>query len=418
MTSTANTRLLAPMTHRDYRLYFFAFALVLVACSAAKPQVVELDPIEIKADDQKRAYIRDFDLLTSEASQRRESGDHAEAVRLYLIVIKEFPKAPHLSAIHYNCGLSFMQLKDHAKAAEQFALARKLAHGTRDARDALFLQAEAEEAAEHWQAAADIYKAALEDPAMQEEIGGVLGLLDELEATARLGLMLRKLGDPQRADVALRRVERIYSDHRDVNVVAESVWVARALFERGDIYRELFATIRFKLPVERMERDLEDKANLFLKSENAFYHCVRLHHRNWSLAAGFQIGALYATLISDIDNAEVPPEVTERMADVYRDELWKHTEKLAKRATVIYKKNIELAISLGEKDGDWARKSQEGLAQMEKMIEVSNERKARVAKQEAAEATAASLPQDPTPVAQKPQSGKKHPPKKAALGVK
>lgn len=359
--------------------------LLTTACGAAQRasdrDVVQLETIEIKADrggGKTLIYVRDHDALVEQAMAAFQAEHWADAVRLYDILLKEFPNTPGLGAIAHNCGLALQNMGMHKEAAGRFAMARKQHAGTRHARDALFLQAESLELAGDVTGAAMLYRDVLDDPATQAQIGGELGILDALEAAARMGLNWRAAAEIKQADDAFRRVERLYNDHRDVQVVGESEWVARAAFERGELYRELFASIRFKLPVERMKRDLEDKANLFLKAENSYYHCVRLHHKHWSLAAGHHIGGLYTRLIDDIDNAEVPPEIGEQLADVYRDELWNHTEKLAKRALIIYRKNIELGKTLGAAESDWVSQSETGLSRMMDTIERNQARRARL----------------------------------------
>ncbi|MSP91794.1 MAG: hypothetical protein EXR79_08340 [Myxococcales bacterium] len=375
------------------------------ACGAARPHVVELDPIELKADrsgTQLLVYVRDFSQLVEEAGAKMAAGESAEAARLYDLAVAEFPDRPGVYAVRYNAGLCWLKVGRPDLAADRFADAMQRAAGTRHARDALFLYAEALDAAERPADAARVYRGALDDPGVQASIGGPLGLLDELEATARAGIAFRRAQDSARADEAFKRVERLYQDHRDVQLVAESEWVARALYERGEIYRELFAGIRFKLPIERMKRDLEDKANLFLKAESAYFHGVRLHHRTWSIAAGYEIGNLYQRLIEDIETAEVPDEVTGTLVDEYRDELWNHTEGPAKRALIIYRKNIDLCKQLGEASSDWAARSEAGLRRMEELIETATERRARLIQDRATAAGVAPTPASGNPTTAAP----------------
>ncbi len=369
--------------------FWLSLLFLTTACGAAqrnpdgasRRDVVELDPIEIKTDrgsGKPLTYVKDHDAIVDQAMAEFHAEHWANAVRVFDILLKEYPNTPGTGAIAHNCGLALQNMGMHKEAAGRFGVARVQNTGTRHARDALFLQAESLELAGDVSAAATLYRDALDDPKTREQIGGELGILDALEAAARMGLNWRAAGEIKQADDAFRRVERLYNDHRDVQVVGESEWVARSAYERGELYRELFASIRFKLPVDRMKRDLEDKANLFLKAENSYYHCVRLHHKQWSLAAGHNIGGLYTRLIDDIDNAEVPPEISEQLADVYRDELWNHTEKLAKRATVIYRKNIELGKTLGAAESDWVTKSEAGLSRMLETIERNQARRARL----------------------------------------
>jgi hypothetical protein len=117
-----------------------------------------------------------------------------------------------------------------------------------------------------------------------------------------------------------------------------------------------------------MQVDLEDKANLFLKAQAALFRCVRLHNPKWSVAAGFLIGNLYSRLIDDIYEAEVPPGLDASTVAAYREELWQHTGKLANRAAVVYRKNIELAALLGQDDA-WVAKSRQALERVERLLE-------------------------------------------------
>lgn len=372
------------------------------ACSGAQvrdPQpdrrIIALDPIEFKADrsgGKPEVFQRDRDLMYEAAMSALKAKQWDQCQKGFDRVLAEFPADTAAHAFAFNAGLCAMRAGRHAQAAERFAKSQVLAKGSRNARDALFMRGEALEGGEKWADAAAVYKSALEDPATMTDIGGKLGLLDELEAWARMGICLRRANEHKDADLAFKRVEKLYEDNREMPAVAESEWVARSYYERSEIYYGLFVSIRFKLPVDRMQRELEDKSNLFLKAETYYYRCVRMHLKPWSLAAGFRLGNLYQRFMDDIDNAEVPNDLDAYTLDVYRDELWNHTAHLAKRAIVFFDKNLELAERLGELDGEWAQKSREGKKNMEETIARNNIRRLKLAKDEAA-----LLPQAPTP---------------------
>ncbi len=358
------------------RLAPLSLLLATLGCGAGPGQTVELPPVEIKAQDTpsgRRSFVRDFKLLYDEAMAHYDAGRWADAVAGFELLAREFPMAEGSGIAAFNCGLAYLRLGRPLDSAARFRDAVRHGQGSRDARDAVFLLAEALViAGKHAQAAA-VYGAALDEPEVQRLIGGPLGLLDRLEASAKRGFALKAAGDPHGADKALKAVERIYEDNRHIRLVEESEWVVRSYYERGEIYRELFETIRFKLPVERMARDLEDKANLFLKGQAAYFRAVRLHHRKWSLAAGYHIGGLYSRLIDDIYAAEVPADLDKEHVEAYRDELFRHTENLARRAVTILRKNIELAERMGV-GGDWVEKSRSELDRMEKMLKREQKR--------------------------------------------
>lgn len=366
----------APGASGVVRVVCLLVAGILGACGPAASQVVELAPVEIKARDGrsgKRAFVRDFQVLYDEAMGHYDAGRWREAVDVFEILASEFPEHDGSGAAAFNCGLAWLRLGDPAAAAARFRDAIRHGQGSRDARDAVFLLAEALTIGGRHAQAAAVYNAALHDPEVQRIMGGPLGLLDRLEASAKRGFALKAAGKPHAADRALREVERIYEDNRAIRLVEDSEWVVRSYYERGEIYRELFESIRFRLPVERMQRDLEDKANLFLKGQAAYFRSVRLHHRKWSLAAGYRIGGLYSRLIDDIYAAEVPADLDANMLEVYREELFKHTGHLAKRAVTVLRKNIELAERMGV-GGDWVDKSRAEMERMEKLLKREEKR--------------------------------------------
>ncbi len=352
-----------------------------VACGGAQKKVVKLDPMVIKHVDSgkgRTVYVRDFELLYKDATDAYQAKKYPRAAELYDILAREFPADERLGATQFNAGLCYFALRKFDQAVVRFRDATRRRVGTRDARDSVFLMAQSFFNAGKYDHAAAIYSAVLGDaeldgPEVERIIGGKLGLLDQLEATARKGIALRQGGRPHEADKTFRKVQRIYNNHREVRLVAESPWVARAYYERGEIYRELFATIKFRLPVERMQKELEDKAQLFLKAQNQYFRCVRLHDKKWSLAAGYEIGTLYARLIDDIYAAEVPTDLDADTVSAYKEELWKHTRTLAKKAVVVFKKNIELAQRMGQ-TGQWVQRSVKQLDRMKTLLEQEDRR--------------------------------------------
>ena len=363
-------------------------------------RIVELDPIVFKTDKSSgkpEVYVKDREEMRVVASAALKAKNWNECQKGFDRMMVDFAADVSAYAFAFNAGLCALNGGRPLDAVQRFAKSQLLVKGTRNARDALFMVAESHEAAEQWAQAAAVYRGALENEQVQADIGGKLGLLDELEAAARLGFCLRRAGEPKDADTAFKRVERLYEDNRETSAIAESEWVARAYFERAEIYYELFASIRFKLPVERMQRELEDKSNLFLKAEAVYYRCVRLHIKPWALAAGFRVGALYQRLIEDIDNAEVPNDLDAFTMEVYRDVLWGHTEHLAKRAVTIYEKNIELAQRLGDSGSEWAEKSRDGRRKVEVAIEANQIRRSKLERYKKGEVV--DLPGVPTPTA-------------------
>lgn len=358
---------------KGHRQALIVSSALLFACATTAPTKrppTQLASVEIKVrttPSGSRVYVREFDDLVDQAMAAYNDKRWLEAAELLTIITEEFPDEDGLGPIHFNAGLARLRLGKPAAAEGHFREAIRAGIGSRDARDAAFLLADSVSRQGRAKRAANIYGAMLDDPAVIRVIGGKLGTLDQMEASARQGLLLRQAKDIHGASRAFRKTQRVYDRYRDLRPVAESPWIVRAYYERGEIYRELFESIRFKLPVARMQRDLEDKANLFFKAQRHYFRAVRLHHPKWSLAAGYHIGNLYARLIDDIYGAEVPTGLDDATVKLYRQELLKHTGVLAKKAVRVFEKNVALAKRLGVK-GTWIDKSQRQLKRMRRLL--------------------------------------------------
>jgi TPR repeat protein len=136
----------------------------------------------------------------------------------------------------------------------------------------------------------------------------------------------------------------------------------------GEIYRGLFEAISFRLPMERMAQDLEDKSNLFLKAQSAYMRALRQRHPDWAPRAGYRLGALYERMYDDMVAADVPPELTPEQVEVYRATLRARVRPLIEQAIDIYDRNLMMARSLGA-DQAWLERSRAGLARLRRVLE-------------------------------------------------
>ena len=212
------------------------------------------------------------------------------------------------------------------------------------------------------------------DRVLAPEWKGILSL-DLLEAYARRGWARYKLGDLARAERDYKRALKTYRKDIGNPAMLGNRWVSMAQYEVGQIYSELFAAIRFRLPIEEMARDLEDKSNLFIKAQNAYVKAVRHHHRDFAVKSGFQLGALFERMYDDMMAAEVPDDLTEEEMEIYYAELRKHVKPLVTKAIDIYERNIQLGRRL--KGGEeWVKKTEAGLARLKEVLRTDAEKDA------------------------------------------
>jgi hypothetical protein len=101
-----------------------------------------------------------------------------------------------------------------------------------------------------------------------------------------------------------------------------------------------------------MEKDLTDKATLFLKAQSEYLRTVRMRNVYWGVQAGIRVGRLYEEFYEDIMNAEVPTDLDADELKIYMDELKKKARPLVAKAVDAYERNLSMARLYGAQD-EW-----------------------------------------------------------------
>ena len=353
-------------------------SLVLSACASAPTRVVNLDPLRIEAveiDGEKRVEVLDPELLFEQAGQAFEASDYATAAQKYQLIVSRFAKSRWANVSRYNGGLA---LERSGRCPDAVVLFEDLAArvpGSRDAQDALFRVASCHEKAKDWSKA----RVAL-DRLLKPEFKGI-SAISRLEAHALRGRALQELDEVALAERDYKATLALYKRNIEKKVLHRNRYVSMAQFQIAEIYRELFRAIRIRLPVERMERDIEAKANLFLKCQAAFLRTVRFQHPEYSVIAGYRLGQIFETFYDHLLSAEVPSDLDEEEIEVYYDELKDKIRPLVEKAVDIFERNLRLGQRMG-RSGEWMRKTE---ASLERLRELMRDDMAREALRKATE---------------------------------
>jgi tetratricopeptide (TPR) repeat protein len=339
-------------------------ALLLAGCATTRPEpepagpTVELDPMVLKARNGKVQALQARPLFKA-ATEAYSRGRYEEALEKFKTIVEEFPDTKYAPHALFNAGLAAMRLQRWEEGLGYQRRARKALAGGRDEWDALLQVSLCLEKLKRWP---ELRKTALE--ILKK---GKLGITGRVEARARLGMARFHTG---RLALAERAFDRVLADYRKNNGVPSlrnNAYVSQAQYFIGEIYRGLFDSIRFRLPVERMKRDLTDKSAFFLKGQSAYLRCVRFQHEYWAVAAGYRLGKLYEDFYDDMMAAEVPPELDDEDKKVYYAELRNHIKPLVIRAIEVYERNLGMSDRLGQ-DGDWAKKTRASLDRMRDIL--------------------------------------------------
>jgi tetratricopeptide (TPR) repeat protein len=315
--------------------------------------------------------------LFDEAIRRYEAGALLVAVRIYEELIGRYPKSRWVDLYHHNRGLIFMRLQDYRSALADFNEALAQAAHPRDRRDARFQRGIALAGMERWAEAGATFDLLA---------AGELSPAERVEVYVRAGICHQHAHAFEDAEANYRRARRAYKGTKDLYLRYHPTWAARAQYQLGDLYADRFAEIALRLPLERMRKDLGEKAHLLLKSQNAFLKTIRLKDRYWALAAGYRIGAIYEDFYADLHEAEIPLDLDAEGRDIYFDELKRHAAPLIRRAVEVYRKNLEMGQRVGagagspndvngtgaKKDkarfGSWLTKTEQSLQKLEALL--------------------------------------------------
>jgi tetratricopeptide (TPR) repeat protein len=348
-----------------------ALSLCVAGCGSSA-HYVEMDPLRFEVVDDgsgRRVETMDAAVLFREAGAAFNKEDYETAARKYALIVEHFGDGRYGIVSRFNGGLALERGGRCEEAIPLFETVAQRTAGSKDAHDAVFRVAHCEEILQRWDGAIEALTRVLA-PEWKEIVS-----LDRLEAYARRGNALYRSGDLARAERDLKSALSTYRNDMGNPAMIGNRWVSFAQFQVGEIYRELFSAIRFRLPIEGMARDLEDKSNLFIKAQNAYLKAVRLHHTEFAVKAGFQLGALFERMYDDMMAAEVPDDLTEEELGIYYGELRKHVRPLVTKAIDIYERNIQLGRRL-KGGAAWVRKTEAGLARLKEVLRAESEKDA------------------------------------------
>jgi len=338
-------------------------ALLFALACGPKAGEIRMDPMEFLAertDEGVVVEVMDPEILFDEGVHLFEEKRYPEAARKFTRILDRFGKTRFASAALFNRGL--VLLADGRPADAAMDLERHLKDYPDD-----------QGQADVWQKLGEAYSETGEwakaEAALLRRMGmPPMTLLEEAEVRARLTRSLRMQG---RFEDALREESALMLLHDRNKTLPEmdgNYFVAMASMEGGYIYHELFGRIKFILPVERMEKDLMDKATLFMKAQGEYLRTIRLRNSYWGVLAGVRVGRLYEDFFDDVMNAEVPPDLSSEDLAVYQTELKRQVRPLLAKAVDAYERNLSMSRMYGAKE-EWFGDMEARLARLRKLLE-------------------------------------------------
>ncbi len=349
------------MRFSSFSVVSFAVVLLsLAGCGAAIAPTTTARLLEetriVAMRDEAGGYR--FDTYTAEDLFRQgtalQADAHcADAVARYDRIADEFPSSRYLSPSLYNAALCLQQTGDLESSAAHYYQLIDHVPDSADVRVARLQLTGVLITLERWQealASSDLLLARTDLPSDER-----------LEAMARRAQALFGMRRLAEATTAAEDAGTYYRTRRGDEVITEPYFAAAAMFVRAESVRARSEAM--VLPagdVQAQHRTLEQRAQLILDAQRAYFDTIRLTNAHWAAAAGYRIGSMYETLYADMTAAPVPPPAEpmsdQQLAmyrDAYRAELRSRVEPLVRHAIRYW----ELTLLMVERTGvetQWA----------------------------------------------------------------
>jgi len=327
-----------------------------------KTQSIALEPLVLKQTSGGTVEVAGVRDLFRAASRLFTRAKYEQALKQFQMIVSTYPDSRYAAHSSYNAGLCLVNLKRWADALAVFKDAERRLKGSADAWDATFEIAHCLESLERWSELADVSRA------LFTRGHKALTVRRRIEARIRWGRAEYRLDRWARAERHFKHALADYRKNSGMPSLKDTRYVSLAQYLVGEIYRSLFSSVRFRLPVETMKRDLMDKSAFFLKSHSAYLACVRLNHHRWAVAAGYRLGQLYENFYDDMMSAEVPPALDESERKIYFEELKGHIKHLVVQSIDVYERNLSMSDRLGTADGEWTKKTKSSLERMRDIL--------------------------------------------------
>jgi cellulose synthase operon protein C len=274
-----------------------------------------------------------------------------DAARYYELYAEQFPKGERRSDALYNAVVLQLSAGRHDQAARDGKRFAQLFPSHESADEVSFMVGRAHEAAEHWDAAAQVYR---------DYARGNKNARRRVEANTRLGQVLLEAGDQRGAERALSDATQPLPKGAPAT---ERYFAAQARFMQGDLVLADFERIRIAGERGTLAKRLEQKSELLRKAAGIYGDVVEYKVAEWVTAALFKIGQSYEMFADALRNAPVPKGMNEEQEQAYRDQLAMFIVPIEERALAAYEGGYRKAIEL-RVFNHWTQRLREGLTRL------------------------------------------------------
>ena len=309
------------------------------------PREVILEPVMIEVvtspSGEVTSIVTDARTLLDRGNAALAEGRTEDALTAYGQLLRDFPDSRLVVAALYNAGLAFETRGDLTSALARYRdMIQRAPEDSGDVVDALFRIAMLEAEGGRYAKVVSTLELIL--------ARGDVPPAARTEALARMGHALVELRRYDDAEPVLTRALFTAADPDDAEPELESAtenWAAMAQYYLADIPRRRFAAIPLRMPESQMQRDVEQKSELFLEAEKRYLAVVKYRVPYWATAAVYQIGDMYKQFWDDFMLVPAPDSLTGDAAHLYVQKLNtnERLRSLLEQAVLYHERNVAMS---------------------------------------------------------------------------
>ena len=309
-------------------------------------RVIELEPLRIDVvtdgAGKQTAEMYDARTLFEEGNDALMQRRHDEALAAYDHLLQDFPDSRLVLSTLYNAGLALEAKADYPGAAERYK--QLVARGDADkdeqtVRDAQFRLGSVLAEIERFAEAVAVFEAVLARPKLSAS--------DRIEALARLGYALIEMKDYAGAEEVLRSALAYYREIQGTEHLESDYYIGMCQYYLADIPHRQFDAIPLRLPEAQLDKDVDQKSELFLLARDRYVKTVDYKNPYWATAAVYQVGIMYKEFWDAFMAVPVPDNLKKNpeAAKMYVEEINKNDQlrKLLEKSILYHERNVAMA---------------------------------------------------------------------------
>jgi len=293
------------------------------------------------------------------------------AAEAYELVVKKYPRSKYGADALFDAGVLRQALGEYKTAGAHYRRYSRRYRRKKDASEVAFrIGVVFENAGDYGHA-----ERAFRNYAARYRSSGA----HVIEAYVRAGRTAHKLGHSRRAAREFRKAMRRYRRLRNKKAKQSAApWAAEARYYQGEAIYKRYVAIKFDINPRRLTRTLKRKSKLLARAQKVYVDVVKFADPLWTTASLYRIGRIYEEFSKALTGAKVPPQLSDKQKQAYRDALNNHVVTIEQKAAQLYEKGYKKAMEL-QVYNKFTRKIREGLGRlMSSQYPPENEARAHV----------------------------------------